>query len=539
MKTFTELRTKERTGVETQLVSGLVLSLGLALGGLYFTAMALFLLQGPATQRGIAQLRTSIPKYGWTATGGSAEYDGANDVVYDRQGNMYFVGQFMGTIDFNRTDGVDEHTSNGSWDYFLTKYSTDGSYDWTITLGGDGFEAGRTVTVDRDGSIIIGGDFTGPNFEPGYVVDFDPSEGIDHHTTAGYTDIFTTKINADGTYAWTNTVGGGSYEAPSAVITDRNGQVGVTGYFMNTVDFDPGIGTDYRSGDPVYGDVFVTWYDPSGKYVTTRNFGAGSADKGYDLDIDSTGNWFVSGTYSRTIFLEGLGSFTAMENIDQFVLKITSEKTYAWFYAPGGAGNNWALGVAADNRGNVYATGGFHAPGMDFDPGPGVDWHDTHGTPYDYDIYLTKLTDNGGYLWTKTIGGYSGGGVAELGRSVKIDPVGNPVITGRYHSQMDFDPGPGEDVRTPVPPNGDATIFVAKYTASGLYTWAATYGSIGWDESQDLDVNASGVVTVGGYGSPTDFDPTEAVDMHPWEGSSDFFLQRLVDPVPSPTNTPQ
>ena len=57
----------------------------------------------------------------------------------------------------------------------------------------------------------------------------------------------------------------------------------------------------------------------------------------------------------------------------------------------GGPSNDLGYGVAWDDLGNVYATGGFKGT-IDFDPGPGTAERTSSGN---YDVFLLKLAPNG------------------------------------------------------------------------------------------------------------------------------------------------
>ena len=78
-------------------------------------------------------------------------------------------------------------------------------YEVITTMGGDGSDVGRSVVVDSSNNFVyITGSFSGTN------VDFDYGTGAgeeDFHTSVNE-DIFVTKINSDGTYGWTRTMGG-------------------------------------------------------------------------------------------------------------------------------------------------------------------------------------------------------------------------------------------------------------------------------------------------------------------------------------------
>ena len=60
-------------------------------------------------------------------------------------------------------------------------------------------------------------------------------------------------------------MGRSSDDCPNSIATDANKNVYVTGYFMLTADFDPGMGVDYRTsnGDR---DVFLEKLDRNGNF---------------------------------------------------------------------------------------------------------------------------------------------------------------------------------------------------------------------------------------------------------------------------------
>ncbi|HXU03417.1 MAG TPA: hypothetical protein VN903_20770, partial [Polyangia bacterium] len=92
-----------------------------------------------------------------------------------------------------------------------------------------------------DGSLFLGGVFSGS-------VDLDPTAGVDMRTSAALpnggpsVDGFITKLNPDGSYAWTKTVAGSDYDAVAALAVAADGAVVASGTYTGTIDFDPGPG---------------------------------------------------------------------------------------------------------------------------------------------------------------------------------------------------------------------------------------------------------------------------------------------------------
>ena len=153
-------------------------------------------------------------------------------------------------MDFNPGAGTDSHDSAGEEDIFLTKINFDGTYGYTKTMGGTDHDYGRSLAVDSSDNVYVTGYFQG-------TADFDPGAGTDEHTSAGLDDIFLTKINFDGSYDLTKIMGGTNQDFGQSVAVDDRVNVYITGYFSETVDFDPGAGTDNHTSAGLE-DIFLT-----------------------------------------------------------------------------------------------------------------------------------------------------------------------------------------------------------------------------------------------------------------------------------------
>ncbi|MBN2374394.1 hypothetical protein JXL19_11475, partial [bacterium] len=187
-------------------------------------------------------------------TMGGTGYDQAFSTTVDGSGNVYVTGWFQDTVDFDPDPGADSHISAGDSDIFLTRINADGSYGWTKTMGGTGYDQAFSSTVDGSGNVYVTGWFQD-------TVDFDPGTSMDSHISAGDSDIFLTRINADGSYGWTKTMGGTVCDQAFSSTVDSSGSVYVTGGFSDTADFDPGNSKDIHT--TVGGtDIFLIKFVP-------------------------------------------------------------------------------------------------------------------------------------------------------------------------------------------------------------------------------------------------------------------------------------
>ncbi|MEA3323333.1 MAG: Ig-like domain-containing protein, partial [Patescibacteria group bacterium] len=266
--------------------------------------------------------------YGWTRTFGDTGSDYGMSVSTDAQGDVFIAGYFPGTVNFDGTGGTNNHTSNGSYDIFITKYNADSSYGWTRTFGDTGFELVYDIDISADGSIFVTGAFEN-------TVDFDGTNGTDEHTSNGSRDTFITKYNPDSSYGWTRTFGGSAYDYGFGIATDSLGNTFVTGYFENTVDFDGTSGTDSRTSNGSY-DIFITKYNADGSY---GDYGEVHLTHGtYQTTISSTGalvEWDTleltketpTNTTIRTEVLDSSCTTTLIDQTEDVTLDLSSIDT--------------------------------------------------------------------------------------------------------------------------------------------------------------------------------------------------------------------
>ena len=324
--------------------------------------------------------------YVWTYTMGGTGSDWGTDVTIDSSDNVYLIGSFEGTVDFDPTSGTDNKTSMGGYDIFLTKINADASYGWTYTMGGTGQDRGFGITTDSSGNVYLAGHFQ-------ETVDFDPTGGTDNKTSSEY-DVFLTKINSDASYGWTYTwtywlrMGGLS---DVRVITDSSGNVYLTGDFIETVDFDPTSGTDNKTSNGS-GDLYLIKINADASYGWTYTIGGTDDDGGGPgITTDSSDNLYFTGWFRETVDFDPTGGEDnkTAEGLyyDVFLTKINSDASYGWTYTIGGTGDKQSYGLITNSSGNVYLIGWFNGT-VNFDPTPGTDIKTSNGGN---DIFLTKF----------------------------------------------------------------------------------------------------------------------------------------------------
>ena len=149
------------------------------------------------------------------------------------------------------------------------------------------------------------------------------------------------------------------------------------------------------------------------------------------------------------------------------------------FGGPGAFDSAIPWDLAVDSLGEVAITGTV-ANGVNLGSGQLTSAGST-------DIFVAKYASNGTPLWSRRIGSTAG----DVGKAVAFDGSGSVYITGYFRGTVDF--GCGSLT------SGGTNAFLAKYSSTGLCTWAKKLSTApGLDEGTALAVDMSGNVVVGG-----------------------------------------
>ena len=327
------------------------------------------------------------------------------------------------------------------------------------------------------------------------------------------------KLDASGNFVWAKNLGSTSYDAGYAIQTDASGNIYITGSFAGTVDSDPGTGTSNltsNGGD----DIFILKLDASGNFLWAKSLGGTSYDLGYALNVDASGNVFITGSFAGTVDFDPSSAtvnLTSVGSDDVFVQKLDASGNFMWAKSFGGTSDDYGNSINADAAGNVYLAGSFMGT-VDFDPGAGTTNLSSAGGE---DIFVQKLDSSGNFLWAKSFGGTSD----DIANSISVDPSGGIYTTGIFELSVDFDPGTGTTSLSSV---GNPDIFVQKMDSSGNFLWAHAFGSTSNDFGNYVSTDIFGNVYITGlYSGTIDFDPDTATVNLASAGFDDVFLLKM------------
>lgn len=464
-------------------------------------------------------------EFTWGRSLGSVNYEYTKGSCTDAAGNIYTTGTFSDSMDANPTLGVDKVAPPGS---FIQKLYPDGSYAWTIihkatTSSGGGI---KNIACDSSGSVFVTGDFVS-------TTDFDFGPGIDNHTPIGSSDIFVTKINADGSYGWTKTFGGNFNDYGQTIAVASSGGIVVAGYFRSTVDFDPGAGVDNHTSAGG-SDMFITRFDSAGNYLWTKTTGGANYEYVVSISLDPSDNIYYAGYFADPVDFDpgaGTDTRTSAGSYDGFLSKLASDGSYQWTKLFGGTSADYAYATVASASGEIYVTGSY-ALSADFNPGVTVETHTSNGAS---DVFISRYNADGSYVWTRTFG--SAGALGnDSGSTLAINQLNQIQLAGTYFGTADFNWDAGTDIHTSA---GDKDIFLVTLDSAGNYIKGQSFGGPGSDTITSCTFDGAENLIIAGYFQTwIDLDPEARIYRGVSNGKYDTFVSKFQVPNPTPANAP-
>lgn len=276
-------------------------------------------------------------------------------------------------------------------------------------------------------------------------------------------------------------------------VVDAAGNMYVVGQFLNGMDLDPGPATVVATSNGNW-DVYIVKLNASGNYVWGKTFGGAAQDHVLDIDIDASGNLYLTGDFAKTVDFDpggGVANITTI-NTETYILKLDGSGNYVWAksFAAALYEYNGGKGITVDASGTVYVSGFLYGT-ADFDTGAGV-LNISSADASTNDTYVAKLDAAGNTLWAKTFRSATAYW-PNSSSGISIDAAGNVFTIGKYRNTADFDPGAGV---ANLPTVSFETGYLCKLDAMGNYTWVKTLPAV----PEDIKVDGSGNIYTTGSG---------------------------------------
>jgi len=222
-----------------------------------------------------------------TYLGGTGD-DIGRGIAIDSGGSAYVTGQ-TGSSTFPLAAAF-QSTLKGTSDAFVSRLNATGdALVYSTFLGGDGFENGNGIATDGAGSAYLTGATGSTNF---------PLLNA-FQSTQGDTDAFATKINSNGTLAYSTYLGGSGSDTGYGIAVDLSGNAYITGA-TNSTNYPTANAIQPTSSS---NDAFVTKLNSLGSgLIYSTYLGGSNVEVGRGIAVDSAANAYVTGFTSSADF---------------------------------------------------------------------------------------------------------------------------------------------------------------------------------------------------------------------------------------------
>ncbi|CAA6817179.1 MAG: Unknown protein [uncultured Aureispira sp.] len=363
-------------------------------------------------------------------------------------GDIYTVGFFQGSS-FGPLNNL------GSEDGFISKYNEQGQLVWVKQLAGSSADRINGITIGSDNEIYIVGEFRGTvRYNSDSLVSFDQL------------DVLVAKIDSAGHFQWATSATGWGYESAYDISLSPNGNLLVTGYYENNLDFGSFslLANNLR-------DVFIMALDQQGNPLWLESLSGPSVEYGRSIATDTSNNIYLTGVFRDFLYPNG-GTLSGFGSYDAFLAKYDPTGQLLWIKAMGGPSADEGYCVNVDPKQDIVLVGWYDRSML-------IDTLTLNGSKEE-DGFAAKFSPNGDLIWGLPLAG----SFDERVYAVDFDANNDIYLLGTVDSLLVID----GDSLTNRHLNRPTDIFVIKLDEEANYQWGQTLGHYYNDFCYDLVV---------------------------------------------------
>lgn len=234
----------------------------------------------------------------------------------------------------------------------------------------------------------------------------------------------------------------------------------------------------------------VTVFGQNPSWVWATNTQSTSTNSGNAVTTDSVGNVYVTGYYYAPSINFGTQVLENLGQSDFFLVKYDPQGNVIWAKSAGSPDFDEGNAVATDRDGNVYVTGSFNGDTIAFD-----NIILTNSNPGVYHFFLVKYNSDGNALWAINPDNDNW----SYGHDLVVDEGGNIIVTGGFaYPTLQF----GSDTLYNNGSTGN-DVFIMKFHPEVGLLWAVNAGGDSYDVGYGIDYDENKDIYVTGSFSST------------------------------------
>ncbi len=227
----------------------------LYVGG-YFTSTTTFspgvvLVSSGNADAFLAKFDTSA-NFHWVKSFGGTSFDAVYGMDISAE-KLYLTGAFSGTADLNPSVVQSNFTSAGLYDSFFSSFDTSGNFNWARICSSTGYDIGEGVAIVNDSIVMFNTFFSATAFVSGV------NNSMTLNSSGGY-DLANCFYDNSGELRSLFTMSSkGAENTHTSYAIDGN-TLWISGYFGDTIDFDPSATVNTNTVNNGITDVFFSKY---------------------------------------------------------------------------------------------------------------------------------------------------------------------------------------------------------------------------------------------------------------------------------------
>jgi hypothetical protein len=343
--------------------------------------------------------------------------------------------------------------TNTSFDFLISKFSSEHILEWQKTFGGSDDDRAATIVQTLDGGFAVLG--------------FAKSSDIAVSANAGSKDFWLLKLTSNGNLLWEKSFGFSGADYGTDLIETKEGGFLMTGVL--DVSASDGQGNAKSTATKHSGgDYWAIKTDHTGTLEWSRFFGGSFTEVPLGILETDAHNFVIVGSSDSNDFniSNSKGSY------DFWIIKISTEGTLLWEKSFGGSEIDEAKAITRTNDGNFIIVGDTRSADKNVSKNNGA-----------ADIWVLKVSSEGNILWEKTIGGTN----FDAARAIYKTQDNGFLIAGSSRSlDNDFEN------------KGQNDALILKIDKNGNLLWQKIFGGSEIDFLYDaVELNNKTIIAVG------------------------------------------
>ena len=289
-----------------------------------------------------------------------------------KNGNLYVTGKI------------------GVMSCFVMKCDLDGNFIWKRTINSLQCISVRDIFIDANDNVLICG---------GYSQSI--NIGTVYLNSNGGGDCFFVKFSSIGDMLIFKSFGGNdpNEEEILGICSNSSGDIYLSGFFYQSVDFDPGAGQSILNCTSAGGKEFISKFDIQGNFIWAHTLMTTTplSGRANDILLDENENIHFTGYAFGTVDFDPSASISNLSHNHgyAYIAKWNPNAGFIWAKGIFGDGDTQGFHLSFKNS-NILLAGTLSGGSADFDSSPNEILLSSSGI---YSSFVLKINSMGQYLW--------------------------------------------------------------------------------------------------------------------------------------------